>query len=199
MLVEPIILEGRYVRLEPLAETHLPGLADAIADGELWRNPYTFVPRPGDLERFCAAAHEGLAAGRELAFAIVERAGGQVAGSTRFRNIAPHHRKLEIGHTFVARSWQRTGVNTEAKYLLLRCAFDAWQCQRVEFQTDVLNAPSRTAIARLGAREEGVLRSHYRMPDGRVRDTAVYSIVQEDWESVCAGLEAKLLAHAQPS
>lgn len=189
-------MEGQHVRLEPLAESHLDGLANAIRDGELWRNPHTFVPHPQDLERFLAEAEEGLAAGRELAFAIVERSGGHVTGTTRFRNIVPHHRKLEIGHEFIARSWQRTFVNTETKYLMLRYAFDVWLCQRVEFLADVLNTVSRTAIARLGAQEEGILRSHFRMPDGRLRDTVVYSIVQHEWEGVCAGLEGKLLEHA---
>jgi RimJ/RimL family protein N-acetyltransferase len=196
MVLQKVAMEGRHVRLEPLAQAHLPGLEHAIADGELWTNRYTFVPEPGQLQDFLDDAERGFEAGRELAFAILERKGGRVVGSSRFRGIAAHHRRLEIGFTFIARSWQRTCVNTEAKYLMLRYAFDQWQCQRVEFLADNLNVQSRAAIARLGAREEGVLRSHYVMRDGRVRDTAVYSIVKEEWEQVCAALEGKLLEHA---
>lgn len=195
MAVEKVRMEGQYVCLEPLAESHLPGLADAIRDGDLWANPYTFVPTVEALPRFLAEAELGHEAGGELAFAIVERASGNVVGSTRYRGIVAHHRKLEIGHTFIARAWQRTYVNTEAKYLMLRYAFDVWQCQRVEFLTDALNVQSRDAIRRLGAQEEGLLRSHYRMPDGRVRDTAVYSIIASEWDGVCAALEDKLVGH----
>lgn len=187
-------MEGQHVRLEPLAECHLPGLAEAIRDGALWRNPHTFVPEPQHLPAFLQDAESACEEGHELAFAIIERASGAVAGSTRYRAIAPQHRKLEIGFTFIAQAWQRTYVNTESKYLMLRYAFDAWACQRVEFLTDVLNAQSRSAIERLGATHEAVLRSHYVMPGGRVRDTAVYSIVAAEWEAVCTRLEARLRA-----
>ncbi|WP_205959716.1 GNAT family N-acetyltransferase [Ramlibacter humi] len=183
------------MRLEPLAQAHLPGLMQAIDNGALWSNPYTFVPQPQELDRFLDQAEAGAAAGTELAFAIVDSASAQVAGSTRYRHIAPHHGKLEIGYTFIARSFQRTYVNTEAKYLMLRFAFEEWQCERVEFQTDALNAQSRAAIERLGARQEGLLRRHYRMRDGRMRDTAIYSIVRDEWDDVRTALEDKLLAH----
>lgn len=195
-MIASVTMVGRYVRLEPLAQAHLAGLADAIRDGDLWTNPYTFVPPVEELPRFVQQAALSWEAGNELAFAIIDRGSGAVVGSTRFRGIAAHHRKLEIGYTFVAKCWQRTYVNTEAKYLMLRYAFDAWRCHRVEFLTDALNVQSRRAIERLGARQEGLLRCHYVMRDGRVRDTAVYSIVRGEWDAVCAELEEKLLGYA---
>jgi len=194
MDIAQVVLEGEFVRLEPLAGDHLAGLAEALRDGELWTNPFTFVPSPGDLPRFLQDADSGRHEGRELAFAIVDRASGAIVGSTRFRAIVPHHRKLEIGFTFIASAWQRTYVNTETKYLMLRYAFECWQCNRVEFLTDALNAPSRAAIERLGASHEGLLRSHYVMPGGRVRDTVVYSVVAAEWGGVRSRLESRLRA-----
>jgi RimJ/RimL family protein N-acetyltransferase len=193
MLVQNVTMEGRHVRLEPVAERHLAGLARAIQDGELWTNPYTFVPQLEHLPQFVHDAQQRLQEGIELAFAIIDRASGTVVGSSRFRNIVPQHRRLEIGFTFFARSWQRTYAHTESMYLMLRYAFDEWECERVEFLADDLNVQSRTAIARLGAIEEGLLRRHYVMRDGRVRDTAVFGIIRQDWEGVCAALERRLL------
>lgn len=192
MLLQKVTMEGRHVRLEPLCETHLAGLRLAIEDGELWTNPYTFVPRLEELPSFLRQAEQGFEDGRELAFAVVDSYTGAVTGSTRYRNIVPRHRRLEIGFTFFARSWQRTHAHTESQYLLLRYAFDAWDCERVEFLSDALNVRSRTAIERLGATQEGTLRRHYVMRDGRVRDTAAYAVVRGDWEGVCASLEDKL-------
>ena len=132
------------------------------------------------------------AAGTELAFATIDRATGEVVGSTRFRNIAAAERRVEIGFTFIARSWQRTHVNTEAKYLMLRHAFDTWRVNRVELVTDVLNAASRAAIARIGAREEGVLRAHMIMPGGRVRDSVISSIIAPEWPRVRDALQQRI-------
>lgn len=191
MKIERAILTGTHVRLEPLAQCHLPGLADAISDGALWELPVTFVPHPVDLPQFLSAADAAFTSQKELAFAIVDMASDAVVGSTRFRCIDVAHRRVEIGFTFIAKSWQRTHVNTEAKYLMLRHAFEQWQFNRVELLTDVLNAASRNAIARIGAREEGILGSHMVMRDGRIRDSVMFSVVSTDWPRVKHLLEAK--------
>jgi RimJ/RimL family protein N-acetyltransferase len=136
------------------------------------------------------------AAQLERAFATVDLVSGAIVGSTRFMAINRDHRRVEIGSTFIAQRWQRSYVNTEAKYLMLRHAFEEWGCNRVEFITDVLHTKSRQAILRLGAKEEGTLRSHMIMRDGRIRDSALYSVIQSEWPRVKAGLEAKIAANA---
>jgi len=197
--VEKVTLRGPRVRLEPLdAERHREGLNAAIADGDLAALWVTTVPRPEQLDAVFAAAEAEFAAGRELAFATVDAETGKVAGSTRFLAIEPVHRRVEIGSTFLAAGYQRTHVNSEAKLLMLEHAFDSWGVNRVELLTDVLNERSRTAIVRLGASEEGVLRSHKVMPDGRIRDSAVYSIVRAQWPGVRVSLERRLQS-ARPS
>jgi len=191
--VEKVTLQGRRVRLEPLdEERHREGLAAAIADGELWTIAVTTVPRPEDLGEFFAAAEAAFAAGRELAFATVDVDSGRVAGSTRFRMIEAAHRRVEIGFTFLAAGYQRTHVNTEAKLLMLAHAFEVWEANRVELLTDVLNERSRAAISRLGAQQEGVLRSHMVMRGGRIRDSAIYSISRTEWPGVQAALRDRL-------
>jgi RimJ/RimL family protein N-acetyltransferase/uncharacterized protein YndB with AHSA1/START domain len=154
------------------------------------------VPHPSELDGFFADADAAFLAGRELAFATVDKASGLVAGSTRFRNMEAAHKRVEIGFTFLGKSWQRTHINTEAKFLMLRHAFETLQLNRVELLTDVLNTDSRNAIARIGAQEEGILRRHMVMRAGRVRDSAISSITREDWPAVKAALETKL-AHGQ--
>lgn len=191
MKVERTSLSGKLISLEPLAECHLAGLAQAISDGRLWQLPVTFVPPPEELPQFLSKADEAFEAGRELAFATIDIASGAVVGSTRFRAIDVAHRRAEIGFTFIAQSWQRSHVNTEAKYLMLRHAFEVWGCNRVELLTDFLNTTSRNAIVRLGAREEGVVRSHMVMRDGRVRDSVLFSIVATEWPDVKRSLELK--------
>ena len=190
--VRKITLESPRVRLEPLDESHLPGLAEAISDGELWNLGVTSVPRPEQLPAFLDAAQSAFAAGRELAFATIDKCSGRIAGSTRFRCIEAAHRRVEIGFTFIGRSWQRSHVNSEAKLLMLEHAFENWQVNRVELLTDLLNHASRNAIARLGAREEGLLRSHMVMRDGRIRDSVIFSIIASEWPIVRAGLQARL-------
>jgi N-acetyltransferase len=190
MLVERVALRGKRVGLEPLAREHLPGLAAAIRDGELWKLPVTLVPHPDELESFLAVADARCASQQELAFATIDLASTQVVGSTRFMKIDPAHRRIEIGFTFIAASWQRSYVNTEAKYLMLRHAFEAWGCARVEIITDALNARSRRAILRLGATEEGVMRNHMIMRDGRNRDSVLHSLIDKEWPQVRARLEA---------
>jgi RimJ/RimL family protein N-acetyltransferase len=188
------VLEGARVRLEPLTEAHLPGLAAAIRDGRLWEIAVTFVPQPDDLASFLSAAEAAFAAGRELAFATLDAKSGRVLGSTRFRCIEPEHRRVEIGFTFLAASAQRTHVNTEAKYLMLSHAFEAWGCNRVELLTDERNSKSRDAIMRIGAREEGVLRNHMIMRDGFVRSSVLYSLIASEWPQAKLALEARLRA-----
>jgi RimJ/RimL family protein N-acetyltransferase len=190
MNVERVVLQGQRVRLEPLAASHLVGLAAAIHDGELWRIPVTFVPHPDQLPAFFADAEAAFLARRELAFATFD--GDRIVGSTRFRCIEASHQRVEIGFTFVRASSQRTHVNTEAKYLMLRHAFEVWECNRVELLTDELNAKSRSAIARLGAQQEGILRSHMVMRDGRIRNSVMYGLVKGDWPHAKRILEARL-------
>jgi len=190
--LEKVALQGRRVRLEPLAPHHREGLERVVLDGELWKLPVTIVPHPDDLGSFLDAAEAAWAAGRELAFATFDRESGEIVGSTRFRCVESAHKRLEIGFTFIARSWQRTYVNTEAKYLMLRHAFEALHFNRVELLTDLLNDASRAAIARLGAQQEGVIRSQMVMRDGRIRDSVLFSILAPEWPAVKRGLEQKL-------
>jgi RimJ/RimL family protein N-acetyltransferase len=190
--VERVELRGERVALEPLSARHLPGLAAAIEDGQLWRIPVTLVPRPDELTDFLRQAEERDAAEQERAFATIDLASGSIVGSTRFMAINRRNRRVEIGFTFLAQRWQRSYVNTEAKYLMLRHAFEQWACNRVELITDVLNVKSREAILRLGAKEEGVMRSHMIMRDGRIRDSVLYSVIASEWPAVKSGLEAKL-------
>jgi RimJ/RimL family protein N-acetyltransferase len=190
--IERVELRGERVALEPLSARHLSGLAAAIEDGQLWKIPVTLVPRPEELNDFLRQAEERYETQQERAFATIDLASGTIVGSTRFMAINRHNRRVEIGFTFLAQRWQRSYVNTEAKYLMLRHAFEVWACNRVEFLTDVLNAKSRTAILRLGAKEEGVMRSHMIMRDGRIRDSVLYSVIASEWPTVRSGLEAKV-------
>jgi RimJ/RimL family protein N-acetyltransferase len=192
MKIEKATLTGPRVRLEALTAQHLPGLASAIADGALWELPVTFVPHPDALPEFLAKAEAAFLIGRELAFVTIDIASGAIVGSTRFRAMDAAHKRAEIGFTFIGKSWQRSHVNTEAKYLMLRHAFEHWGCNRVELLTDFLNLPSRAAIVRLGAREEGVLRSHMVMRDGRVRDSVVFSIIAAEWADVKRNLASRM-------
>lgn len=190
--VEPVTLEGQVIRLEPLGPEHVDGLCAIAFDADLWRWMPVVLRERDDVERFVQDALRARALGTELAFATLLREGGRVVGSTRYLAIVPAHRRLEIGFTWIARPWQRTAVNTEAKLLLLGHAFDRLGCHRVEFKTDPLNGPSRVAILRLGAREEGTFRRHMVMPDGRLRDSVYYSVVDTEWPAVRARLLEKL-------
>lgn len=192
MKIEKVILEGRSVRLEPLAAHHAQGLAAAIYDGELWKMPVTVVPHPNDLPKFFEAAEAAFRAQAELAFATIDEPNNTIAGSTRFRCIERAHKRVEIDFTFLGLSWQRTHINTEAKYLMLTHAFETWQCNRVELLTDVLNTKSRNAIVRFGAKEEGIVRGHMVMRDGRVRDSVLYSIIRSEWPAVKRALKRRM-------
>lgn len=192
MDLSPVILEGLHVRLEPLASTHRDPLVEAARDGELWNLNVTRVPSPERMAAYIDAALADRAKGHALPFAIVHRASGKVAGSTRFCSIEPADLRVEIGYTWLAAGFQRTAVNTEAKLLMLTHAFETWGCIRVEFMTDLLNDRSRGALLRIGAREEGVLRHHMIMADGRRRDSVCYSIIAPEWPAAKAALRARL-------
>ncbi|HKZ82936.1 MAG TPA: GNAT family protein [Anaerolineae bacterium] len=192
MNVEPITLEGRTIRLEPLSFDHHAALCEVAFDDDIWRWTTTMIRTPEDLRAYIETALKWQSEGHALPFAIIEQACGRAVGSTRFGNIERAHRRVEIGWTWIGKNWQRTPVNTEAKYLMLRHAFEMWRCIRVELKTDVLNERSRQAILRIGAKQEGVFRQHMIMPGGRIRDSVYYSIVDTEWPAVRAGLEERL-------
>lgn len=188
----PVTLEGTAVRLEPLALDHVPLLVDVALDPDLWRVGVERLTSEAELRDYVRRALEGQAAGTMLPFALVEPATGRGIGSSRYANVDLGSGHVEIGWTWVGRPWQRTRVNTEAKYLLLRHAFETLGMERVELKTDALNTRSRAAIRRIGAVEEGILRRHTRTWDGRLRDTVYHSIIAPEWPAAKARLEARL-------
>jgi RimJ/RimL family protein N-acetyltransferase len=192
MMAGPVALEGQHVRLEPLAKAHLAGLARVGLEEELWR----WIPEPvrtvEEMAAYIETALQEQERGVSLPFALIEKATGRAIGSTRYGNIERTHHRVEIGWTWVAREWRRTAVNTEAKYLLLRHAFETLGCIRVELKTDSLNEKSRAAILRIGAREEGIFRNHMITASGRIRHTVYFSIVDSEWPAVKARLESLL-------
>jgi N-acetyltransferase len=195
----PVTLEGRLVKLEPLSPDHAQELITAVADGELWKLWYTSVPHPdnmmSEIERRLGLKEKG----SMLPFAIRRKDTGAVCGMTTYMNIDAVNVRLEIGSTWYAKSAQRTGINTEAKLLLLRHAFEDLQCIAVEFRTHWMNHQSRAAIERLGAKQDGVLRSHMRMPDGSLRDTVVFSITAPEWPTVRRHLHYLLSRTERPT
>lgn len=188
---EPIALSGTHARLEPLALTHLDGLVDAVNDGELWQLWYTNVPSPERMAQEILRRLDLQAAGHMLPFTVFD-AQGVCAGMTTYMHIDAEHRRLEIGSTWLRHRVQRTALNTECKFLLLRHAFEALDCIAVELRTAFFNQQSRRAIERLGARLDGVLRSHQRYANGTLRDTCVYSIIAPEWPAVSAHLRHRL-------
>jgi|ERR1051326_1054039 RimJ/RimL family protein N-acetyltransferase len=192
MTLEPVTLCGRVVRLEPLGMAHHEGLCEAGLDPELWRLNTSPVSTAGDMRKYIETATLSQSQGTALPFATVEQASGRVIGSTRFANIDVANRRGEIGWTWIARPWQRTAVNTEAKYLMLKHAFETLGFIRVELKTDSLNDRSRTAILRIGAKEEGFFRNHMICDNGRIRHSVYFSIIDSEWPQVKAGLEQKL-------
>ena len=181
--IEPVTLEGSHVRIEPLAREHEAGLEGAAADGELWRLWYTSVPAPEKTVEWIDAALDMRARLGAMPF-VVRKPDGDIVGSTRYFNVDAVNRRLEIGHTWYAKRVQRTALNTEAKLLLLTHAFEKLDCIAVEFRTNFFNFASREAIARLGAKQDGVLRHHQVLPDGSLRDTVVFSIIAPEWTAV---------------
>jgi RimJ/RimL family protein N-acetyltransferase len=182
-------LTGPTIELRPLQQADSAALVEAAADGELWNNKVTIVPGPETVDSYVATALAGQHAGTVMPFVIVRRESGQVVGSTRFWKIDRANRKLEIGHSWLRTSAQRSGVNTEAKYLLLAYAFEAMNAVRVQFTTDELNEKSRAAILRIGAKQEGIVRHERIMPDGRKRNSVRFSIIDSEWAEVKASLQ----------
>lgn len=194
-MIDTPTLGSQFVELRPLGSVGAEQLLAAAADGELWNLKVTNVPGPDAVEAYLAKAFEGERAGTVMPFAIVHRETGRVVGSTRFWKIDRANRKLEIGHTWLGASMQRSGANTECKYLLLVHAFEVLGCVRVQFTTDVLNEKSRAAILRIGATQEGTVRHERIMPDGRKRDSVRFSIIDDEWPATRQRLE-RLLAKA---
>lgn len=189
---QPIALTGSYVDLIPLRTEHSAELREAIADGELWNLWYTFLPTPDKMEAWILKAIEEEKASLSLPFAVRRKSDAKIIGSTRYMNIEKDSRRLEIGTTWYAKNAQRSPVNTECKLLLLTHAFEVLDCIAVELRTNYMNFQSRKAIERLGAKLDGVLRSHRWNSNGTLRDTAVYSIIKSEWPTVKTNLEFKL-------
>ena len=192
MKIEATTLKGQYVRLEPLAPKHSNDLSSFAFDPDLWTVNSFSILNAEQLSSYIDARQKALSAGTELAFATIEKVSGKAVGSTRFMNIAVNDKRVEIGGTFIGKPWQRTVVNTEAKYLMLRHAFEVWNCNRVELKTDRLNERSQAAILRVGAQLEGIMRSHMITWTGRVRDSVYFSVTSEEWPEVKEELERKL-------
>lgn len=193
-IVTPLTLEGSVVRLVPIRHEHAELFCEA-AKGDL-ENIFRWIPYAmrtvADFQLLVKKAFEEQERGESVVFATIERSSEKVIGSTRFMNIDRVNRRVEIGSTWIAQAWQRTAINTEAKYLMLRHAFEVWQCIRVELKTDALNQKSRNAILRIGAKEEGTLRKHLITWTGRIRDSVYFSILDSEWPEAKARLEAML-------
>jgi N-acetyltransferase len=187
--LDPIVLEGKHVRLEPLSLDHFDALSEVAFDPEIWRWTSERAESVEELRAYVDRALAAQQSGSALPFATVARSIGKPIGSTRFANVDLLSGRLEIGWTWLARDWQRTALNTEAKYLMMKHAFETLGVRRVEFKTDVLNERSRAAIRRLGAREEGILRKHGVTMSGRIRDTVYYSVIDDEWPAVRRRLE----------
>lgn len=190
MWVEPVSLEGKTVRLEPMSEAHIPGLTQAGMDPLIWRYMlYGKIESEADMARWVQDILTRKAAGTDQPFAVIHKESGQVAGATRYLEIRPPHRGLEIGGTWYGTAFQRTMVNTECKYLLLRHAFETLDAIRVQFKADRRNERSLKAIERIGATREGVLRNHMVLEDGTFRDSVYFSILDREWPAVKTHLE----------
>jgi len=189
-------LEGVHVRLLPLSIAHHAPLCAIGLDEDIWRWMPYIMQTPEDMKTYVEAALANREKGTEFPFATTDRATGKILGSTRYMNIEMKHRRVEIGSTWIGKPWQRSAVNTEAKYLMLRHAFEELGCIRVELKTDALNEKSRNAILRIGAKEEGILRRQLITPGGRVRDTVYFSILDSEWPEVKQRLEERMIRSA---
>ena len=196
MQIRPITLDGEFVRLAPLKFSHLAELFAAAGDESLWLWTLNVIKRREDMLRYIESALGEFERKTALPFVIIEKKSKRIVGSTRFGSIEPAHRKTEIGWTWLNPQFQRTAINTEAKLLMLTHAFETWNCVRVELKTDVLNEQSKKAIARLGAKPEGILRNHLLTDAGRFRDTIYFSIIDSEWQTVKADLLEKLRSFA---
>jgi RimJ/RimL family protein N-acetyltransferase len=192
MNVSPVTLEGKHVRLEPLSLDHLDALTAVGLDPELWKFTTVNIRNRDEMRAYIQEALQLSAAGTVIAFATRDKRSNAIVGSTRLADIQPHHRTMEIGWTWIARSHQRTAVNTEAKYLMLRHAFEEMKARRVMLKTDETNLKSRAAIARIGAKQEGIFRNHMLVWGGRNRNSVIFSIIEEEWPETKRNLEAKL-------
>jgi RimJ/RimL family protein N-acetyltransferase len=193
MEVKPVVLTGKYVRLEPLAEKYIPGLAEIGVGQTFWDFMlYGNINTVDDMSNWVNDIRSRAEKGTDLPFVAIHLASGRVAGATRYLNIMPRDRGLEIGGTWYGTEFQRTPVNTECKYLLLRHAFETLGCIRVQLKTDLRNERSQRAIERIGAIKEGVLRNHMILPDGRIRDSVFYSILDREWPEVKKNLEVMM-------
>ncbi|MGF6496143.1 RimJ/RimL family protein N-acetyltransferase [Luteibacter sp. 621] len=185
-------LENAWVALEPMALSHVPALEQAAADGNLWDLWFTTVPAPGLMTAYVEKALRGQVEGRMTPWVVVEKASGDIVGTSRYYDITPDPYRLAIGYTWYARRWQRSHLNTACKHLLLDNAFQNLGVVAVEFHTDAYNQDSQKAIERLGAKREGVLRAHKRREDGSLRDTVCYSILATEWPDVDKWLQLRL-------
>ncbi|EPJ54419.1 MAG: N-acetyltransferase GCN5 [Osedax symbiont Rs2] len=192
MIFEKIVLENDSVRLEPLTTEHKQQLCKAITDGELWNLHVTLVPHPDYIDAFIAKASDLYDKGDGITFVTIDKTCDKVVGSSRFMKADFANKKIEIGNTFLAKTAQRTKINTQSKLLMLSYAFDQLNFNRVEFLTDYLNKKSRDAILNLGAKQEGILCNHMIMPDGRVRDSVLFSIINSSWPGIKMHLNSKL-------
>ena len=190
--IEPVTLAGQHASLEPLTREHESALVQAAADGELWRLWFTHIATPERMGEYIATALDMRERSGAMPFIVRDRKTGEIVGSTRFFNVDAVNRRMEIGHTWYAKRAQRTAVNSECKLLLLTHAFETLHCIAVEFRTHWFNHESRAAIARLGAKEDGVLRNHQLMADGAKRDTVVFSIIDSEWPAVKLNLQFRL-------
>lgn len=192
MEIKPVILEGDFVRLEPLRLEHSDNLFEVGAEESLWRWTTNVIKSAEDMKRYIETALDEERRGVSLPFVTIEKASNKIVGSTRFGNIDTKNRRAEIGWTWINPAWQKTFVNTGAKFLMLQYAFEIWKCVRVELKTDALNEKSRRAILRIGATEEGILRRHMLTYTGRFRDTVYFSILDSEWSRVKENLLQKL-------
>ena len=192
----PPSLRGEHVSIEPLQPAHADGLRDAAQDGRLWELWYTNVPKPEDVVRYVDAALATQATGTQLAMTVRD-ARGEIVGTTRYYDIDRNTPRVQIGYTWYAARVQRTGLNTEAKLLLLAHAFETLGCAAVGLQTSWFNLASRTAIARLGAKQDGITRNHVRHKDGTLRDTVNFSIIDAEWPAVKQNLQARFARGAR--
>lgn len=192
MKIEPVKLNGHFLKLEPLKSDHLTVLCEVGLVDELWRWAPTQIDSIETMKGYIEAALEEQFRGVSLPFVIIEKSSNKIVGSTRFGNIDVKNLRAEIGWTWINPNWQRTYVNTEAKLLMLTHAFETWKCIRVELKTDALNERSRNAILRLGAKQEGIFRQHIICQSGRLRDTVYFSILETEWQNVKENLLRKL-------
>ena len=195
LTIEPTTLEGRYIVLRPPSIDDRDGLSIAAIDGEIWNNRFSQLPNLNEIEKYIQEMLDLSSKGSILPFVTIHKASNTIVGTTRYLNIDYENHRLEIGHTWIAKSWRKTYVNTEAKFLMLQYAFEKLACIAVEIRTDVLNIVSRQAIQRLGAKQDGILRHHKIMRDGRIRDTVCYSIIKPEWKQVKENLMKKLMKY----